>query len=130
MTHPYLSDLADSELGREIVDAKLQIEQILGHSIEHFSCPGGRYDKRTLETARRAGFRTVSNSQFRANSPGASPYELARVAMKRTSSEQAFAAACEGRGLWKDRLLDQTRESVRQVLGNRLYDRLRAAALG
>jgi hypothetical protein len=30
------------------VDAKLQIEQIIGHPIEHFSCPGGRYDQRTL----------------------------------------------------------------------------------
>src|SRR5262249_17061340 len=29
MTHPYLSDLSDAELGREIVDAKLQLEQVL-----------------------------------------------------------------------------------------------------
>src|SRR5271165_132153 len=58
MTHPYLPDLPDAGLKREIVDAKLQIEQILGRAIEHFSCPGGRYDARTLEVARRAGFRS------------------------------------------------------------------------
>ncbi len=130
MTHPYLSDLSDSELGREIVDAKLQIEQILGHAIEHFSCPGGRYDGRTLETARRAGFRTVANSRFHANSSGASPYELGRVAMLRNLPLQEFGATCQGRGLWKKQLRDRARQSVRQVLGNRVYDKLRAAVLG
>ena len=48
MTHPYLSDLTGPELKREIIDAKLQIEKLLGHPLLHFSCPGGRYDQRTL----------------------------------------------------------------------------------
>ena len=130
MTHPYLSDLSDSELGREIVDAKLQIEQIVGHAIAHFSCPGGRYDERTLETARRAGFRTVANSRFHANSVATSPYELGRVAMLRDSSLEEFAATCQGRGLWKKQFQDRTRQSVRRVFGNRAYDKLRAAVLG
>src|SRR5271166_4882804 len=90
MTHPYLSDLPERELKREVVDAKLQIETIVGHPIEHFSCPGGRYDQRTLQMARQAGFRTVANSQFVANSSGTSPYELARVAMRRDLSLDDF----------------------------------------
>jgi peptidoglycan/xylan/chitin deacetylase (PgdA/CDA1 family) len=130
MTHPYLSDLSDEELGREIVDAKLQLEQIVGHAVGHFSCPGGRYDGRTLETARRAGFRSVANSRFHANSSDTSPYELGRIAVLRDMSLEEFAATCQGRGLWKKRLQDETRQGVRQVLGNRVYDRLRAAVLG
>jgi peptidoglycan/xylan/chitin deacetylase (PgdA/CDA1 family) len=130
MTHPYLSDLTDAELKREIVDAKLQIEQILSHPIEHFSCPGGRFDRRTLETARRAGFRTVANSRFHANSSRTSPYELGRVAVLRDLPLKEFAATCRGRGLWKKRLQDRTRHAVRRVLGNRVYDKLRAAILG
>jgi peptidoglycan/xylan/chitin deacetylase (PgdA/CDA1 family) len=130
MTHPYLSDLSDAELGREIVDAKLHLEQILGHAIDHFSCPGGRYDERTLATARRAGFRTVANSRFHANSSATSPYKLGRVAMLRDLSLEDFAATCQGRGLWKKQLQDRTRQSVRQVLGNRIYDKLRATVLG
>ncbi|HEY6301529.1 MAG TPA: polysaccharide deacetylase family protein [Terriglobales bacterium] len=81
MTHPYLSDLPELELQHEIVNAKLHIESMVGHPIEHFSCPGGRYNQRTLQMARQAGFATVANSQFCANSSGASPYELGRVAM-------------------------------------------------
>jgi len=130
MTHPYLSDLTEPELKREIVDAKLKIETIVGHSIEHFSCPGGRYDRRTLQMARQAGFATVANSQFHANSSRTSPYELGRVAMLRDLTIDEFNALCHGRGLWKKRLQHQARRGVQRLLGNRAYDRLRAVLLG
>jgi len=130
MTHPYLSDLPDPELKREVVDAKLQIEKIIGHPIEHFSCPGGRYDQRTLQMARQAGFATVSNSQFHANSPGISRYELGRVAVLRDLTIAEFSDICRGRGLWKKRLQYQARRSVQRALGNSAYDHLRAVLLG
>jgi peptidoglycan/xylan/chitin deacetylase (PgdA/CDA1 family) len=130
MTHPYLSDLPQPDLKREVVEAKLQIEQIVGHPIEHFSCPGGRYDRRTLQIARRAGFRTVANSQFHANSSSTSPYQLGRVAMTRDLTIEEFGATCHGRGLWKKRIQHQARRSVQRVLGNRAYDHLRAVWFG
>ena len=130
MTHPYLSDLPEPTLKREIVDAKFEIEQIVGHAIEHFSCPGGRYDQRALQMARQAGFASVSNSQFYANSSGTSPYELGRVAMLRDLNLEEFGAICHGRGLWKKRLQHQARRSAQRALGNRAYDRLRAVLLG
>ncbi len=129
MTHPYLCDITDAELKREIVDAKLQIEQIVGHSIEHFSCPGGRYDERTLKVARQAGFATVANSRFSANSPNTSRYELNRVGLLRGVTLEEFIANCHGRGLWKKRLPYQVRRGAQRMLGNRTYDRLRAALL-
>jgi peptidoglycan/xylan/chitin deacetylase (PgdA/CDA1 family) len=129
LTHPYLSDLSEPELKREIVDAKLQLEQIVGHPIEHFSCPGGRFDRRTLEMARHAGFQTVANSLFHANSPRTSRYDLGRVAMLRDMPLAEFAAACHGQGLWKKRFRHGTRHSFQRLLGNRIYDRLRRALL-
>lgn len=130
MTHPYLSDLAESELRHEIVDAKLQIEAILGHSIEHFSCPGGRYDQRTLQMARHAGFAAVANSRFYANSRSTSPYELGRIAVQRNFSMEEFSSICHGRGLWKKRLQQQARHTMQRTLGNRAYDQLRSVLLG
>jgi len=130
MTHPYLSDLPEPELKREIVDAKLHIETIVGHPIEHFSCPGGRYDQRTLQMAHHAGFVTVTNSQFHANSPATSPYELGRVAMLRDLTLEQFSATCHGHGLWKKRLQHQARRGVQRALGNHTYDYLRAILLG
>lgn len=129
MTHPYLSDLPDPELKREIVDAKLRIEQIVGHPIEHFSCPGGRYNARTLAMARRAGLQTVANSEFHANSSRTSAYHLGRIAMLRDMPLAEFGATCQGRGLWKKRLQHRTRCGVQRLIGNRMYDRVRAALL-
>jgi peptidoglycan/xylan/chitin deacetylase (PgdA/CDA1 family) len=130
MTHPYLSDLPEPELKREIADAKLKIEEILGHTIEHFSCPGGRYDQRTLQMAQQAGFVTVTNSQFHANSRSTNPYRLGRVAMLRDLSIEEFGNICQGRGLWKKRLQHQARRSAQRALGNQTYDHLRAVLLG
>ncbi|MGB7333956.1 MAG: polysaccharide deacetylase family protein [Terriglobales bacterium] len=130
MTHPYLPDLPESELKREIVDAKLKIEEIVGHTIEHFSCPGGRYNQRTLRMAQQAGFVTVTNSEFQANSPSTSPYQLGRVAMLRDLYIEAFINICQGRGLWKKRLQHQARRSAQRALGNQTYDHLRAVLLG
>src|SRR5258708_31037946 len=130
MTHPYLSDLTEPELKREVVDAKLQIEAIVGRPIEHFSCPVGRYDRRTLQMARLPGFATVANSQFRYHSSRPNPYEIGRVAMLRDLTIEEFAATCHGRGLWRKRLQHQARRSAQRLLGNDAYDRLRAALLG
>ncbi len=130
MTHAYLSDVGEADLKREIVDAKDRIEQILGRRVEHFSCPGGRYNQRALEMARHAGFKTVANSEFYANTPATNPYELGRVAMLRELPIAAFSALCHGRELWKKRLSHRARRGAQWLLGNRKYDRLRAALLG
>ncbi len=130
MTHAYLSDVSEPELKREVGDAKRQIEQILGHSIEHFSCPGGRYNQRTLAVARGAGFRTVANSDFHANSSATSEFELGRIAILRNLSTTEFDAISHGRGLWKRRLQHRSRHGIQRMLGNRVYDQLRAALLG
>jgi peptidoglycan/xylan/chitin deacetylase (PgdA/CDA1 family) len=129
MTHPYLTDLADEKLTREIAQAKSMIEGILGHSIEHFSCPGGRYDQRTLDAARRAGFATVANSKFHANSPATNPYELGRIAMLRDLTIGQFSETCHGRGLWKKRLQNRALRGVQRAFGNQTYDRVRAIML-
>jgi len=126
MTHAYLSDLPEAELEREIAEAKKEVERILGHGIEHFSCPGGRYDKRTLVAARAAGFRTVANSDIHANSSSTDSCQLGRIAMLRDLPIDEFEAICYGRGLWKKRLQHQTRRGLQRMLGNRAYDHLRA----
>jgi peptidoglycan/xylan/chitin deacetylase (PgdA/CDA1 family) len=130
MTHPYLSDIGESDLKREIIDAKDRIEQALGHKIEHFSCPGGRYSERALDMASRAGFKSVANSEFHANAPSTNRYKLGRVAMLRSLTLPEFGAICQGRGLWKKQIAHGVRRGAQFLLGNKHYDRLRAALLG
>src|SRR5579864_1082344 len=68
MTHPYLPDLSNEELAREIAASKAELEQITGRPVHHLSCPGGRWDERVAIEARRSGYRSVSTSRVAANS--------------------------------------------------------------
>ena len=129
MTHPYLSDLPEANLKREISDAKERIEQILGHAIHHFSCPGGRYSQSAIDMARRSGFSTVANSEFHANSSRTDPFRLGRVAVMRELSLGDFGAICRNEGLWKKRLQHRTSRGLQRILGNRVYDQIRGALL-
>jgi peptidoglycan/xylan/chitin deacetylase (PgdA/CDA1 family) len=129
MTHPYLTDLNDTELHREVAEAKVQLEQILGTAVQHFSCPGGRYDKRVADMAVRAGYRSVATSRIAMNFRSSTPFDLARVAVMRSMSAATFGRLYQGNNLWKMRLQLQVREAVKKLLGNSSYDLLRSALL-
>lgn len=130
MTHAMLTDLDESELKREIAGAKSQLEQILGRPVEHFSCPGGRYNDRVARVARAAGYRTVATSRTQANTPETNLFALGRVAVLRGVTVRDFAAILSGEALWRLRAQSTVRDAAKQLLGNSLYDRLRQALLG
>jgi peptidoglycan/xylan/chitin deacetylase (PgdA/CDA1 family) len=130
MTHAYLNDLPPEQQEVEIVAAREKLQELIGRPVEHFSCPGGRYDQRTLAVAERAGYRSVANSRMHANSPATNPYLLGRVAIMRDTGQSAFARTCSGSGLWKGQLSESARTLAKKVLGNALYDRARAQLLG
>ena len=129
MTHPYLADLDDIELEREMLDSKKQLEDIVGQAVVHFSCPGGRYDQRVKAKARQFGYRTVSTSRSHANSPATDLYELGRAVIMRTTSLDSFQQTCANRGLWRVRAAELGRSAVKALLGNSSYDKLRARLL-
>ena len=90
MTHAYLSDLDETGLRREIIDSKNQLEQLIGKPVEHFSCPGGRYNRRAIAMVQKEGYRTLATSQPRENSSGTNCFELARVPVMRETTLSRF----------------------------------------
>ena len=129
MTHAYLTDLNDRDLRREVAEPKVQIEQIVGRAVEHFSCPGGRHDRRVSDAAREAGYRTVTTSRIQTNSKDSDQLALGRISVMRSTSLPAFQKICRGQGLWRMSLEVQLRGIPKKLLGNSLYDRMRSAAL-
>lgn len=128
-THAYLSDLDDAGLQIEIGQAKVELEQMLGRTVEHFSCPGGRYDARVSRVAMSSGFQTVSTSVPRVNSAAADRFSLGRVAVTREMTPPAFRSICQGKLPWKLALGGNVRDRAKNLLGNRVYDRVRALLL-
>jgi len=129
MTHAYLDDLDQRGLQREIADAGKRLEDITGHKVAHFSCPGGRLNDRAISVAREAGYQSLATSRARVNNRTTDPYSLGRVAIMRNGFEKTFGDICEGKDLWRMRLGESLRSTAQQVMGNALYDRLRALLL-
>ena len=129
MTHPYLPDLDHNGLQREIVQAKADLEQIIGKPVEHFSCPGGRYDRRVIDIARAARYRSICTSRVHANSKNTDLFSLGRIAMLRGLSLPTFTHICDGTSLAGMRVKSTLCDAAKRILGNSAYDRLRAAML-
>jgi peptidoglycan/xylan/chitin deacetylase (PgdA/CDA1 family) len=125
MTHAYLPDLAPEQLAREISDSRTELSQITGRSIDHFSCPGGRWNPQVMAAARQAGYRSVATSRAVTNPAPTELSTLGRLAIMRETELEAFRCVVRGQGLWKIRLGDSARSAMKRILGNSLYDRVR-----
>lgn len=128
-THPYLTDLPESALQSEIADAKKELEDIVGHPVNHFSCPGGRWDVRVVQVAKQAGYASVATSQIGLNSSDTDPFALRRVAITRDVTPLELQALCRGSGFWSKGMKNRGLELAKRTLGNRAYNRLRAVLL-
>ena len=62
VSHPKLDTLSYEEQYKEIVDSKLELEQLLGHPIQHLSFPHGSHNADSLAICRELGFKTVVQS--------------------------------------------------------------------
>ena len=129
ITHPYLPELAEPELHREIVEAKHRLEAIIGRPVLHFSCPGGGWSARAAQIAKQAGYESVTTSRVRVNRRNSDRFELARIPVMRDLPLTAFQDLCRGRGLWQRQIRTVLQSTAHHLLGNQLYDRLRGLIL-
>lgn len=130
MTHSYLRQLNDAQLRAEVFDSKEQLEQLTGSKVDHFSCPGGRWDPRVSQLARDAGYLSVATSEIGTNSDRSNRYRLQRLAILRSTSAESFSSMCRGEGLAMRRLKNVILDEAKDLLGDSTYDRLRARVLG
>lgn len=61
-SHKYLSKFDDDGLKHEIVDSKVYLERLLGHSCESICFPMGDYSDRVLKFCKEAGYKDVYSS--------------------------------------------------------------------
>lgn len=130
MTHSYLHDLPAERIRAEVVESKDYLEQATGQRVAHFSCPGGRWDGRVSEIVREAGYDSLVTSQIGINSPASDRFRLARVPVMRGIEIGEFARLVRGEGLHRRRAQGAVLTVAKRVLGNALYEKIRATILG
>jgi peptidoglycan/xylan/chitin deacetylase (PgdA/CDA1 family) len=126
LTHPYLTDIDDERLRQETQGAKDRLEQIAGVQVDHFSCPGGRWDARVTQAVKQAGFRTMATSRTGLNFVTSDPFSLARVAILNGMNSDTLLRISQGKGLTGTQMKERVRDAVKRAIGNNVYDSLRA----
>ena len=129
MTHSYLPDLDEGRLRAEIFESKARLEEVTGRVVEHFSCPGGRWNRRVSRVAREAGYHTVATSRFGTNSSQADRFQLARLAVMKGTTAAEFDRLCHAQGLLRRRAQTAALTTAKRLLGNSIYEKLRAGVL-
>lgn len=64
LTHPYMQELSDEELYRQMKTDKDNLEQLFGREVRGFAVPFDYYDDRIAECARACGFTYARKSEF------------------------------------------------------------------
>lgn len=79
VTHRHLPSLPDDELRSELVQSRAAIAGRLGVTPDQFSYPYGTVDRRVVEAARAAGYRSAVTLEYGWASPGDDVHALRRV---------------------------------------------------
>jgi peptidoglycan/xylan/chitin deacetylase (PgdA/CDA1 family) len=132
VTHSYLSDLPDEQVRQELVQSRDALIRLLGPAPAplHMSLPGGRADRRVVAAARRAGFASLSTSVTGLNPAPPDPLAIRRLMVLSSTSLEELRRLVDGdpRLLLRIQARQALLGAAKRALGNRLYDRLRAAA--
>ncbi len=126
-THSRLSTLTPAEIEDELRGSKADLEEILKAPVEHFSIPGGAYDERVVDVARRAGYTAVLNSVEGYNDERDAPFLLQRFTPRAYTGAPALVEICE-RPAYVTTKLALKRAALtaaRGLMGQTGYERLR-----
>jgi peptidoglycan/xylan/chitin deacetylase (PgdA/CDA1 family) len=129
MSHAYLTDLEPARLFTEIVEAKDRLQQLIGRKVDHISCPGGRWSPQIACRAREAGYASVATSRPGTNYTTTDRFRLARMAITHETSLADFDALCRGKGLFKWRAQEAVLRLAKGMIGNSMYEKVRASLL-
>ena len=143
VTHQFFNDLCATAAHTELVESKAFLENITKHPCESMSFPGGRYNKRTLELLRSAGYTQWFGSDvgmvnalksFDSNTdqvaaadsrllPMSGIQPLQRVAIRRTTQLNEFdRMITPDRSYYRSHIRrGQAKKILQKTLGNRLY---------
>jgi hypothetical protein len=124
-SHALLTHCNPSELHRELVDARLTLEDKLGTSITTMSLPGGRYNRRILTTCQEAGYTQIFTSIPRAEPDPPGPI-VGRLNIRGDMSLEWITKLLQPASNLLDGLERQyqMKAAAKSLLGDRLYEKV------
>lgn len=126
--HRYLTELSESEAAQDLARSRRMLEDGLGTPVRAFSAPGGRITPALARIAHGLGYAVVCGSRPGYWQPASKASILPRMAVRANTADTLVNAWVHGsrRVLWRDNARYCVLGTARAVLGNGLYDRIRA----
>ncbi|MFE3183533.1 polysaccharide deacetylase family protein [Streptomyces violascens] len=125
VSHPQLDTLGVRDLRRELAQSKAELEDALGHRIDHLAYPHGYNSRAVRRAARAAGYETAVAVRHALSSERDEVYRIARLILRRTHTVADIQAWMRGEGARVAPYNDSP-----QTVGWRLYRRTRALVKG
>ena len=124
-THALLPHCDAPALRRELVDARMTLEDKLRMPVTAISLPGGRFNQRVLEACTAAGYTSVFSSIPKAEPPGSTGL-VGRLNIRSTATVEWLARLLDpGTGvLRKLERQDRWKKALKQAVGDRAYAKL------
>ena len=85
LTHPRLTEIAESEAKEEITASKKKLEDLFGVAVRHFCYPYGKWSRRVRDLVEGAGYMTAVTLDFGVNAESRDPFALRRIGAKHPS---------------------------------------------
>jgi peptidoglycan/xylan/chitin deacetylase (PgdA/CDA1 family) len=89
ITHPLLDQLVSGDVEREILDSKATVEDQVGHAIELFAYPYGRYNETVKRIVSRA-YTGACSTRLGVVRPGSDPLALDRIEVHYVANLRLF----------------------------------------
>jgi peptidoglycan/xylan/chitin deacetylase (PgdA/CDA1 family) len=123
MTHPFLKQLSDDEITRELRDSKLAIEGQLGAAVEYIALPNGSYGPSYKKIAQMTGYAGGCSSQIGYATRSSDRYLLRRIHVSGAYRVEEFAKIMTGTGYFVAflALKKNIKTLVRDIMGETLY---------
>ncbi len=128
-SHRFLTDLSTTDARTELDTSKKRLEDILGHAVTTMSAPGGRIDARIGAMAAELGYTNVYTSDPDAPFAYAQLTVHGRLALKRGYTMKQFEKLMHTGRQPEWAVRTRGIALTKRALGNKRYERLRAAAL-
>jgi hypothetical protein len=126
-THTLLTHCTPAQLKHELVDARLSLEDGIGHPVTSMSLPGGRSNRRVLDACWNAGYTEVFSSVPRTEpavrTPGSA---IGRLNLRSGVQTEWLARLLDPHANLLARLQQQERikSAARLLLGDKIYAKL------
>ena len=86
-THPFLSQMSEEQIRRELVDSRKDLEGLFGVPVLDFAYPYGDYNERVMKIAEEAGYRTAFTTSYKKlRSAAPSSFALTRTKITRSAN--------------------------------------------